>query len=230
MTYTTKQILAAEEAATTALDNRLNGARLHRDAVLNLLRTCLMASDDAVTELLNSDDTDTTARFELASQELTSHYRDMGKALTSAGLDDTARRLYERDRKYWSRWSGSVLPVAGDGDNPVYIKFGSRKGELFVTVADHPLEKDKRGGNRAAGEPRQRRRGTGAGAEPRVPESVADFASLAKSSLSEDERVLLAGRLIRELAPEKKQTIIQEIVGELGFTIRRKPAKRQQSA
>ena len=228
--YSTKEIMAADEAAFSALDQRLNGARIHREQVMNLLRTCLMASDDAIEELLNSDETGTTARFELASQFLTGHYQEMGRALTQAGQDDTARRLYERDRKYWARWSGTVLPVAGDGENPVYIKFGSRKGEMFIAVADRPLEKDNRGGKRAAGEPRQKRRGSGAGAKPAMPETIADFAMAAKTTLSEDERVILASRLIRELAPEKRQQVIQEIVGELGFAIRRKPAKRKEKS
>lgn len=227
--FSTAEINHIEEKAFNALNERLNGARIHRETVQALLEACLLASDEAVDELLSTDETGSEGRLALASEKLTDHYKSMGESLTANGQAETARRLYEREKKHWGKFSGSVLTVAGSGPETIYIKFGSRKSTgLFVSVTDFPQEKAKpRGaGSRAAGEPNKKRKGTGAGAKPQVPTNVAEFATLAKTTLSEDERVMLSGRIIRELAPEKRQAIIQEIVVELGFTIRKKPVRK----
>jgi len=225
--YSTNDILRAEDAAMEALDNRLNGPRIHRAKTHTIIAYCLLADERAVLELLDDEDVGDyeDPRLALARQRLTLHYQEAKEALTKAGRDDDARRLYNNDRQFYLRKSGHWF-ITGDSNGAeiqLFFRLSKKGEETRVLIRETPFTDRQK----PKGEPKTKRKGTGAGAKPRAPESVADFATMAKAALSEDERVLLAGRLIREIAPEKRQALIQEITGELGFTIRRKPAKRK---
>lgn len=220
---TIKQIELAQERAYDAAIEMITSEGNHRHAVNTLLSESLQANDAALEHFSSAD------VFTLASECLTEHYNETIKAFVRSdepAAADKMSKVYENDKKFYQRNDGKLRTVNLDGqtvDVPVFFKFSrnAKSNLVTITVSDTELTKRK-----PAGEPRKKQ-------PPKpnaAPKSGAEFATQAKQSLSEDERVELAARLIRELSPEKKQAVLSALVNEFGFTIRKKPVRKQQAA